>query len=163
MTEKVYKLTKDGYKQIERKLKTLRTTGRAEIAERIRQAKEFGQLEENAEYESAKSEQTKLEQEITKLEKILRSAQILDKKETATDMVDLGTVVTVKYLEDGRTLDFEVVSTQESNPGHKPPRISDESPLGSALLNRRRGDVVEVEIPLGKVQYEVLDIINAPG
>lgn len=162
MTEKVYKLTKDGYKQIEKKLKELRTTARAEIAERIRHAKEFGQLEENAEYENAKAEQAKLEQEIAKLEKVLRNAKILDKKEIQTEFVDHGTTVTVELVEESKLYDFEIVSTQESNPAHKPPRISDESPVGSALMGKRREDVVQVEIPLGLVNFKVIDIVNIP-
>jgi transcription elongation factor GreA len=160
MPEKVYKLTREGYKEIEKKLKSLRTTERAEIAERIRQAKEFGQLEENTEYENAKAEQAKVEQEIAKLEKTLRSAQILDKKEIKTDKIDVGTTVKVEYLDDNKTEEFEIVSTQESNPTRKIPRISDESPVGSALMSHAVGDAVEVETPLGMAHYKILTIKN---
>ena len=162
MAEKVIKLTKDGYKQNEKKLKHMRTTARTEIAERIRQAKEFGQLEENAEYENAKAEQAKLEQEIAKLEKILRNAQIIDKRDVMAEVVDLGTTVTVEMLGEGKTMQFDLVSTQESDPTRKNPRISDESPVGSVLMNKKRGETVEVEIPLGTVQYKVIDIVNTP-
>jgi transcription elongation factor GreA len=160
MQEKVYKLTKEGYKQIEKNLKVLKTKERAEIAERIRQAKEFGQLEENTEYENAKEEQAKIEREIMKLEEILRNATILDKKDVQTDKVDIGTTVTVEFVEDSRNMQFEIVSSQESNPGHEPPRISDESPIGSALMGKSKGEVVEVEVPLGIVHYKVVEILN---
>jgi transcription elongation factor GreA len=162
MTEKVYKLTRDGYKQIEKKLKFMRTHARAEVAERIRQAKEFGQLEENTEYENAKAEQAKLEQEILKLEKVLRNAVILDKSDVTAEVVDVGTTVTVEMVDEGKTLQFELVSTQESDPSRKIPRISDESPVGGALMNKKRSEMVEVEVPLGKARYKVIEIINTP-
>lgn len=159
MPDKVYTLTKEGYKQLEKKLKNLRTSERAEIAERIRQAKEFGQLDENAEYENAKAEQAKLEQEIAKLEKILRSAKIIEKKDEAEE-VDLGTRITVEYVEEGKSLQLEIVGTHESDPFHSPPRISDESPIGTAVMGKKPGDVVEAEIPLGTVHYKIVDIVN---
>jgi len=122
MTEKVHKLTKEGYKQIEKRLKYLRTTRRAEVAEKIRQAKEFGQLEENSEYEDAKEEQAEVEREILKLEKVLRNSIVYEKKDIQTDKVELGTTVTVEYIEENRTLQFEIVSSQESDPMHTPMR-----------------------------------------
>ncbi len=162
MPEKVYRLTREGYKQLEKKLKHLRTKVRAEIAERIRQAKEFGQLEENTEYENAKEEQAKVEAEIARLSEILRNAVIIPKREVSTDKVELGTIVTVEWVEDdNKVYKFELVSSQESDPAHDPPRISDESPVGSALMGREKGELVEVEIPLGVAHYKILDIVSA--
>jgi transcription elongation factor GreA len=160
MAEKIHRLTKDGYKQLEKKLKQLRTINRAEIAERIRQAKEFGQLEENAEYENAKAEQAKLESEIAKLENTLRNAQILDKAEVGTERVELGTTVVVDYLDENRRVTFEIVSTQESDPFRMPSRVSEDSPVGTALMNKQREETVEVETPMGLAHYKVVDIIN---
>lgn len=163
MPDKVYKLTRDGYKQLERKLKHLKTRERAEIAERIRQAKEFGQLEDNAEYEAAKEDQARIEMEIARLTELLRNAQILEKKELQSDAVDVGTTVTVENLdENNKIMQFEIVNSPETDPTHTPPRISDESPIGQALMGKEKGELVEVEIPLGTVHYKVMEIVNTP-
>lgn len=159
--KKIQKLTREGYKNLEKKLKHLKGKVRLEIAERIRQAKEFGEISENTEYENAKSEQARVEQEIMKLEMLLRNAQIIEKKAITIDDIQVGVQIKVKYLEDNKEIIFEMVSTTESDPTHIPPRISDESPIGKALINKKRGDIVEVEIPLGKVSYEILDIMVA--
>ncbi len=157
--KKVQKLTREGYKNLEKKLKHLKGKVRLEIAERIRQAKEFGEISENTEYENAKSEQARVEQEIMKLEMLLRNAQIIEKKAITIDEIQVGVQAKVKYLEENKEMIFELVSSTESDPTRTPPRISDESPIGSALMGKKRLDVVEVEIPLGKVSYEVLDIM----
>ena len=157
--KKIQKLTREGFKNLEKKLKHLKGKVRLEIAERIRQAKEFGELTENTEYENAKAEQARVEQEIMKLDKLLRNAQIIEKKAITMDDVQVGVQVKTKYQEEEKEVLFEIVSSTESDPTHKPPRISDESPLGSAFIGKKRGDLVEVEIPLGKVHYEILDIM----
>jgi len=163
MPEKIQKLTREGYKNLEKKLKYLKGKVRQEIAERIRQAKEFGELGENIEYENAKSEQARVEQEIIKLDKILRHAQIIEKKGSASTEVEVGVAVQTRFQEENKIVKFEIVGTSESDPLHDPPRISDESPVGAALIGLERGQTAEVETPLGKAHYEVIDILDIKG
>jgi transcription elongation factor GreA len=174
MTEKKQKLTKDGYKELEKQLKYLKSKVRQEIAERIRQSKEFGEIGENIEYENAKSEQARVEQEIMKLEKILRNAEIIAKKEEVATNVEIGVLVKAKYVEEDQIVSLEIVGTSESDPLRRPPRISDESPIGKALveagttddgrkIGAEKGQIVEVETPIGTAHYEVLEILPAGG
>lgn len=161
MQEKVHKLTPEGKKSLEKKLRHLKKEVRQEIAERIRQAKEFGEISENSEYENAKSEQARIEQEIMKLENILRNAEVIEKKDEEISCVEVGVTVVLNYLEDDKMLTFEIVGTTETDPTHTPPRISDESPLGKALIENKaeKGQIVELEVPIGKASYRVLDIL----
>ena len=172
MTEKKQKLTKEGYKDLEKQLKYRKSKVRQEVAERIRQSKEFGEIGENIEYENAKSEQARVEQEIMKLEKILRNAEIIAKKEEIATNVEIGVIVKAKYVEEEQIVTFEIVGTSESDPLHHPPRIADESPIGKALveavitdegkrIGAEKGQIVEVETPLGTAHYEVLEILPA--
>lgn len=175
MPDKIHKLTKDGKRDLEKKLKHLRGKVRKEIAERIRQAKEFGEISENSEYENAKSEQARVEQEIMKLETILRNAVLIEKKETKVEQVEVGVIVKLKNIDEDKIFDFEIVGTTEADPTHVPPRISDESPIGKALVDANSsvdeagnsiikgaevGQVIKVDIPLGIVSYEVMEIVN---
>lgn len=159
MAEKIQKLTREGYKNLEKKQKYLKGKVRQEIADRIRQAKEFGELSENIEYDNAKSEQARVEQEIMKLDMILRNAQIIERKGSASKEVEVGVAVQTKYQEEDKLVKFEIVGTSESDPMHDPPRISDESPVGAALIGLERGQVAEIETPLGRAHYELIDIL----
>ncbi|MFP4498846.1 MAG: transcription elongation factor GreA [Vulcanimicrobiota bacterium] len=159
--KKSYKLTKEGYKKIEKKLKFLKATARPDIIERIRQAKESGPLEENTEYKNAREDQAKLEFEIARFEDVLRNADIIKKPlDYKADKVDLATAVTVLDMAEDKELTFEIVGSQEIDPTREVPRISDESPLGSALMDCEVNDEIEVEVPLGSVKYKIINIIN---
>ena len=140
-------LTPEGYEQLKSELDTLRTSRRREIAERIAAAREFGEIAENAEYDDAKNEQMMLEQRIAQLEERLRSAQVIDAAELSTDTVQVGTTVHVKDEKTGKSQKFTIVGSAEANPSEA--KLSNESPVGRALIGRKRNDVVSVQVPRG--------------
>ena len=145
----------EGMKKLEEKLQYLTTVRRAEVAEQISIARGFGDLSENAEYDEAKNEQSKLEAEIVELEAAIRTAD----DNISTDSVNVGTAVRVRYVEDGDEEEYTIVGARESDPMNN--RISNECPVGSALLGHRTGEVVTVEAPDGPMQLEILDIRRA--
>jgi transcription elongation factor GreA len=140
-------LTPDGYETLKGELDTLRTERRREIAERIRIAREFGDIAENAEYDDAKNEQAMLEQRIMQLQERLRAAQVVDAKDISTDAVGVGSIVNVKD-EKGGSLKFTIVGSAEANPAEN--KLSNESPVGKALMGHKRGEEVSVALPNGK-------------
>ncbi|HMM22170.1 MAG TPA: transcription elongation factor GreA [Selenomonadales bacterium] len=159
MAEKQIILTPEGLKKIEQKLDHLKSVRRREVAERIKQAIEFGDISENSEYEDAKNEQAFIEGEILTLEKMLRNAKLIDEDEISADVVTLGSTVVLKDLEMGDELEYTIVGSAEADPTEL--RISNESPVGEAILGRRVGSVVEVHVPAGTLKYEILDIKGA--
>ena len=156
MSDRQVVLTADGLKRIEDELRTLTTVRRQEVAELIRQAKDLGDVAENTEYETAKNEQAFLEGRITDLKSILMSATVIDPAEVSTDEVAIGSVVTVKDLDYGDEWRFTMVGSYEADPDHD--RISNESPIGEALIGRKVGEQVEAEVPAGTVRYEIVSI-----
>lgn len=156
MAEKQVFLTMEGLKKLEEELDQLKSVQRKEVAERIKQALSFGDISENSEYDQAKNDQAQLEERIIKLEMILRNARIIDEDEITTDIVSIGSKVLVKDLEYDEEMEYLIVGSAEADPYDG--KISNESPLGSALLGRKKGDVVEVEVPDGTISYEILDI-----
>ncbi|HLS52976.1 MAG TPA: transcription elongation factor GreA [Tissierellaceae bacterium] len=156
MAEKQVFLTMEGLKKLEEELDELKSVQRKEVAERIKQALSFGDISENSEYDQAKNDQAQLEERIIKLEMILRNARIIDEDEITTDIVSIGSKVLVKDLEYDEEMEYLIVGSAEADPYDG--KISNESPLGSALLGRKKGDVVEVEVPDGTISYEILDI-----
>lgn len=159
MAEKQIILTPEGLKKIEQKLDHLKSVRRREVAERIKQAIEFGDISENSEYEDAKNEQAFIEGEILTLEKMLRNAKLIDEDEISADVVTLGSTVVLKDLEMGDELEYTIVGSAEADPTEL--RISNESPVGEAILGRKVGSVVEVHVPAGTLKYEILDIKGA--
>src|SRR5438045_2125399 len=154
--EKEIFLTEEGLRKLEEKLEYYKTVHRKEVAERIRQSKEFGDISENAEYEDAKMEQSLIEAEIMNLERVVRNAKLIDEKEIHTDIVSVGSTVKLKELDSNETETYTIVGSAESDPlDHK---ISNESPVGSTLLGKRKGDTVDVKAPGGKVKYKILEI-----
>ena len=147
-------LTREGLKKLEEELEFLRTTRRAQVAERLHNAQEDGELIENAEYEDAKNEQAFVEGRILTLETMLSNAVIID-EHGSNDVVNLGCRVTIKEAGDG-TEEYMLVGAAEANP--KNGRISNESPLGRALLGRRVGDEVKVQAPAGALSFRVVKI-----
>ena len=148
-------LTAEGKKQLEERLEFLKVHGRAEMAEKIRVAREFGDLSENAEYDIAKDEQAKMEAEILEIEAKLRNVQIIDEK-VKGDRADVGSKIEIKAVKTGLTFTYTIVGTHESNPMEG--RISNESPIGKAVLGKRKGDEVTVKAPAGDTVYKIIDI-----
>ena len=161
MNDKETVLTAEGLAKLVQELDELKTVHRRDVNDRIRQAKEYGDLSENAEYEDAKQEQAFIEGRILKLEVMIRNARIIDESEYAADEVHLGAVVKVKDLKTSDSYEFSIVGSAEADPTNR--RISNESPLGSALIGHKKGAVVDVATPRGLVKYKIEAIkSNAP-
>lgn len=156
MAEKQTLLTVDGLKKIEVKLEHLKAVRRREVAERIKQAIEYGDISENSEYEDAKNEQAFIEGEILTLEKMLRNAKIIEQGELSTENVTLGCKVILKDLEFGDELEYTIVGSAEADPMEF--RISNESPVGQAIIGQKVGSTVEVNVPAGILKYKILEI-----
>jgi len=149
-------LTAEGYKKLVEELEHLRTTGREQIAGKIKEARSFGDLSENAEYDEAMNEQAIMEAKISRLEEELKNAQILDDEAVRTDVIGVGSLVKVHDRTYDETLEFQIIGKAQANPEEN--RVSDESPIGKALLGHAVGDLVEVEAPGGAVLLEILGI-----
>lgn len=140
-------ITPEGLEKLKEEIEYLSTVKRREVAERIKEAREFGDIAENAEYDDAKNEQALLEQRIAQLEERLRRSTVIDEKEAATDEVGFGSIVHVKDQKSGESQKFQIVGSTEADPAEQ--KLSNESPIGKALLGHRRNDIVEVETPRG--------------
>ena len=156
MAERELLVSKEGLKKLEVELEQLKTVKRREVAERIKIAREFGDISENSEYEDAKNEQAFVEGRIQTLEKMLRQARVVDEKNLDPDHIHIGSRVTVKDLDDDLEEVYEIVGSTEADPTRN--RISNESPVGKALIGRRPGDMVEVTAPIGKIRLKVMSI-----
>lgn len=154
--EKETILTPEGLRRLEDELEHLKTVRRKEVAGRIKQSKEFGDLMENSEYEDAKNDQAFVEGRILQLEHMLRNAKVIDNHGVPPDLVAVGSTVRVKDLTTGEDITFMIVGSAEADPDQD--KISNESPVGRALLGKRKGDVVQVTVPAGKLRYSVLQI-----
>ncbi len=149
-------LTTKGVKELEEKLEYLKTVRRLEIAEEIKQARAFGDLSENAEYDEAKNEQARIEGEIVTIEKMLRNASIVDEDEVDVQTVNVGAIVRLLDKSYGEEEEYQIVGSAEADLNKN--KISNESPVGRALLGRKIGAAVKVETPGGIVKYKILDI-----
>ena len=158
MAEKQVMLTEEGLKKLEDKLEHLKSVRRGEIAERIKQAIEFGDISENSEYEDAKNEQAFIEGEIMTLEKMLRNSQIIDEETEGNETVHLGSTVIIEDLEFKENLEYTLVGSAEADPTEC--KISNESPVGQAILGQKVGSTVEVHVPAGVLQYKIIEIKN---
>jgi transcription elongation factor GreA len=141
-------LTPEGLQKLKVELEDLQTVRRREVAERIKEAREFGDISENSEYDDAKNEQAMLEQRIAALEEKVRSAQVIDASELSTDVVRVGVTVNVKDEGTGSSEKYTIVGSAEASPADK--KLSNESPVGKALMGRKKGDSVEVSLPSGR-------------
>ena len=146
----------EGLKKLTEELDYYRNVRRAEIAEQIKTAKDFGDLSENAEYDEAKNEQSRVEHHILELEDTIRNAQVIDENDITTDRVSVGSVVKVLDLAENEEAEYAIVGGPEADPMRN--RISNESPVGSALLGRTVGETVEISVPSGTWSVRVLDI-----
>jgi transcription elongation factor GreA len=140
-------LTPEGLEDLKQKIEFLSTERRREVAERIKEAREFGDISENSEYDDAKNEQAMLEKQIADLEDKLRSASVIDQKSVSTDVVSVGSTVHVKDQKTDKSVKYKIVGAPEANPAEL--KLSNESPVGKALIGHKRGDIVEVPVPRG--------------
>ncbi|WP_031517140.1 transcription elongation factor GreA [Desulfofalx alkaliphila] len=157
MREKETIVTSEGLKQLEKELEVLKSVKRREVAQRIKQAIEFGDISENSEYEDAKNEQAFIEGRIITLEKMLRNARVIENGNLDKNTVALGSTVLIKDLELGDEIKYTIVGSVEADPDSN--KISNESPVGKAILGQKKGEVVVVEVPAGKLEYKIVDIL----
>ena len=153
---KTIKITDEGLKKLEEELENLKTVGRADIAEKIRVARGYGDLSENSEYDEAKNEQAKLEARIVEIEAMLKNVEIIEDIKGKAKTVVIGVKVKVIDEEFGEEEEYRVVGSTEAN--SREGKISDESPMGKALLGKKIGDVVTVEAPAGELKVRILEI-----
>ena len=154
--QKQFRMTQDRYDELKKELDYLKTVREKEVVEQIKEARSFGDLSENSEYDEAKNEQGKLYSRINELEEILTGAVIVTEDDMSTDTVAYGSKVKVREVGEDEEEEYQIVGSQEVNLAEG--KISDESPLGKALIGKKAGDIAEVDAPIGKIEYEVLSI-----
>ena len=147
--------TPEGYQKLVDELAYLSTTRREEIKKDIAEARSFGDLSENAEYDAARNEQAKVEARIKELEELIRNAKVIDEAAVDTTVVSIGSTVKIKKA-DGDVVAYSIVGSNEADPENF--RISDQSPIGKALIGSRAGNVVTVNVPSGVVSFEVVEV-----
>jgi len=152
-------LTPEGYRRLKEEIDYLSTKKREEVADRIKESRYFGDISENSEYDDAKNEQAMLEQRIFALEEKLRSAIVIDAKDVKTDAVGVGTKVTLQDMQRGDVLQYSIVGSAEANPAQH--KLSNESPVGRAIMGRAPDDVVEVTVPQGVMSLKIITIERA--
>jgi len=155
MAKKVL-LTSEGLEKLQAELDNLKNVRRKENTAALKVAKSFGDLSENSEYDEAKNEQAEIEARILEIENMLKNAEIIDEDGVATDVVSIGSKVTVKDLDDDDVTEYFIVGSTEADPMKG--KISDESPVGGALLGHKVGETVAVEAPMGVIKYEIVNI-----
>ena len=149
-------LTPEGFEKLEKELEYLKVTGRKDIAEKIKIARGFGDLSENAEYDAAKDAQAAMEKRIGELEEMIKNAQVVDVSSVGTDTVSILSKVTVYDVDMEEEDTYTIVGTTEADPDAN--KISDESPIGTALLGKKKGDTVTVETPGGSFELKIIEI-----
>ncbi|MDR1240468.1 MAG: transcription elongation factor GreA [Oscillospiraceae bacterium] len=149
-------LTKEGFKLLEEELEILKTTRRKEIAERIKEALSFGDLSENSEYDEAKNEQALAETRILEIESTIKNAKLIDEDEVSTDCVYVGCKVNVLKIDSNTEYEYKIVGSNEADPAQG--KISDESPVGSALIGGREGNTIFAKTPGGEQNYKIIKI-----
>lgn len=152
-----YRMSQERLEELKKELEYLQTVREKEVSEQIKEARSFGDLSENSEYDEAKTEQGKLYSKIAEIEDLIENAVILEAAHSAHG-VAMGSRVTVREQSDEETETYEIVGSQEANPMQG--RISDESPLGRSLMGHKKGDVVAYEAPMGVLHYEIVEIEN---
>ena len=152
--DKVY-LTEEGLLEIEEELAHLKDVRRPEVIKALKDARALGDLSENADYDAARDEQAQIEGRILELEKIIEQAHIIEK--ASTDTVSLGVTVKINYIDDEEIEEYRIVGSKEADPSNN--KISNESPLAKAIMNRKKGDICSVESPNGKYDVEIVDIL----
>ena len=158
MNNKEVVLTYEGLKKLEDELEYLKGVKRREIAERIKQALSFGDISENSEYDEAKNEQAHVEGRIAQLESMLKRARVIDEDEVSTEKVSIGSRVRLYDMEFDEEVEYLIVGSTEADPAKS--KISNESPVGMALIGKRKGDVIEVAVPDGTIKFKILEILK---
>jgi len=153
--EAKYKMSEERLRELKEELVYLQTVREKEVAQQIKEARSFGDLTENSEYDEAKTEQGKLYSKIAEIKNLIENAEIV-RASDKTDSVGIGSKVTVKDLEDGTEETYEIVGSQEADPVLF--RVSDDSPFGKGLIDKKKGDSVEIEAPAGLLKFEILKI-----
>ncbi len=149
-------VSKAGYAKLQEDLEYLVTVRRSEVAQKLKEARSFGDLSENAEYDEAKNDQAILEARINELEYIIANANVVDDDDISVDEISVGSVIKLRDIELDEVEDLQIVGSTESDPDNG--KISDESPIGRAALGKKVGEVFEVEAPMGTIKFEVIDI-----
>jgi transcription elongation factor GreA len=152
-------LTSEGYEKLKQEIEYLANDKRREVADRIRVAREFGDIAENSEYDDAKNEQALLEHRIAQLEERLRNARVISKREISSDVVSIGSKVRLRDMDAKETIEYHIVGSAEANPSEN--KLSNESPVGKAIMGRKKGEVVEVTAPRGALKFKILEIAAA--
>jgi transcription elongation factor GreA len=149
-------LTPEGHEKLKEEIEHLSTVKRREVAERIKQAREFGDIAENSEYDDAKNEQAMLEHRIATLQERLKHSRVIQKKEITTDVVSVGTRVRLRDVDARETIEYTIVGSAEANPAEH--KLSNESPVGKAIMGHKKGETVEVSAPRGSLKFKIMDI-----
>ena len=152
-------LTREGYDKLQEEIDYLRNDKRREVAERIRVAREFGDIAENAEYDDAKNEQAMLEHKIAQLEERLANARVIEVDDLDLSVVSIGAKVRLRDVDAKETVEYVIVGSAEANPAES--KLSNESPVGKAIIGKKKGETVEVSAPRGSLKYKILDIKSA--
>jgi transcription elongation factor GreA len=149
-------LTAEGYDKLKQEIEYLSTEKRREVADRIRIAREFGDIAENAEYDDAKNEQAMLEHRIATLEERMVAARVIDAGDVSKDVVSIGSKVRLRDVDAKETIEYHIVGSAEANPAEH--RLSNESPVGKAIIGHKKGETVEVSTPRGSLKFKILEI-----
>ena len=149
-------LTNEGLQNYEKELENLKTVVRKEVAEKIKVARSFGDLSENSEYDEAKNEQAMVEARIAEIEAILKNAQVIDESELTNEHIHIGSKIKVHDFDFDEDIEYQIIGSGEADPFNG--KLSDESPVGSAFIGHKVGDIVEVTTPDGVVKFEILEI-----
>ncbi len=149
-------LTSEGYEKLKAEIEYLSNEKRREVADRIRVAREFGDISENAEYDDAKNEQAMVEHRIAQLEERLSAARVIAKGDVKKDVVSIGSTVKLRDIDAKKTVEYHIVGSAEANPAEN--KLSNESPVGKAILGHKKGETVEVAAPRGSLKFKILEI-----
>jgi len=149
-------LTPEGYEKLKQEIELLSNDRRREVADRIRVARDFGDIAENAEYDDAKNEQAMLEHRIAQLEDRLVNARVIDSGDVDLSVVSIGARVRLKDVDANKVFEYTIVGSAEANPAEE--KLSNESPVGRAIIGKKKGETVEVSAPRGSLKYKILDI-----
>ena len=149
-------LTPEGYEKLKQEIELLSNERRREVADRIRTAREFGDITENAEYDDAKNEQAMLEHKIAQLEDRLVNARVIRSGDVDLSVVSIGAKVRLRDVDANKTFEYTIVGSAEANPAES--KLSNESPVGRAIIGKKKGETVEVTAPRGSLKYKILDI-----
>lgn len=156
MAVKKIRMSAEGLKDLEKQLEYLKNVRRAEVAQKLKEARSFGDLSENAEYDEAKNEQAILEAEIVDVEMKINNAEVVSDSDLSTDEIGVGSYVKLKDLELDEVMELQIVGSTEADPENN--KISEDAPIGIAALKKKAGDILEVEAPIGVIRMEVLEI-----